>query len=106
MGGNMAEDLVKITRALLRVSDKSGLIEFAKVLASHGVELISTGGTSKAIKDAGIPVKDISEVTGFPEMLDGRVKTLHPVVTGAILAIRGNAAHMAALKEHGIEPID
>ena len=74
----MAEDKVKIKRALISVSDKSGLIEFAKELAAHGVELISTGGTAKAIKDAGIPVKDISEVTGFPEMLDGRVKTLHP----------------------------
>ncbi len=102
----MAEDLVKIKRALLSVSDKSGLIEFAKVLASHGVELISTGGTAKAIKDAGIPVKDISEVTGFPEMLDGRVKTLHPVVHGGLLSLRDNPEHMETIAKHNIKPID
>ncbi len=102
----MAEDLVKIKRALLSVSDKSGLIDFAKVLVEHGVELISTGGTAKAIKDAGLPVKDISEVTGFPEMLDGRVKTLHPVVHGGLLSLRDNAEHMATIEKHHIKPID
>ena len=102
----MAEDKVKIKRALISVSDKSGLIEFAKELAAHGVELISTGGTAKAIKDAGIPVKDISEVTGFPEMLDGRVKTLHPVVHGGLLSLRDNKEHMETIAKHKIQPID
>ena len=102
----MAEDKVKIKRALISVSDKSGLIEFAKELAAHGVELISTGGTAKAIKDAGIPVKDISEVTGFPEMLDGRVKTLHPVVHGGLLSLRDNKEHMDTIAKHKIQPID
>jgi phosphoribosylaminoimidazolecarboxamide formyltransferase/IMP cyclohydrolase len=102
----MAENLVKIKRALLSVSDKSGLIDFAKALSSHGVELISTGGTAKAIKDAGLPVKDISEVTGFPEMLDGRVKTLHPVVHGGLLSLRDNKEHMETIAKHKIQPID
>src|SRR5581483_7253401 len=102
----MAEDIVKIKRALLSVSDKIGLIEFAKHLAAHGVELISTGGTSKAIKDAGLAVKDISEVTGFPEMLDGRVKTLHPVVHGGLLSLRDNKEHMETIAKHNIKPID
>ena len=102
----MAEDKVKIKRALISVSDKSGLIEFAKELAAHGVELISTGGTAKAIKDAGIPVKDISDVTGFPEMLDGRVKTLHPVVHGGLLSLRDNKEHMETIAKHKIQPID
>jgi len=102
----VAEDKVKIKRALISVSDKSGLIEFAKELAAHGVELISTGGTAKAIKDAGIPVKDISEVTGFPEMLDGRVKTLHPVVHGGLLSLRDNKEHMETIAKHKIQPID
>jgi phosphoribosylaminoimidazolecarboxamide formyltransferase / IMP cyclohydrolase len=97
---------VKIKRALLSVSDKSGLIPFAQILAAAGVELISTGGTAKALRDAGLAVKDISEHTGFPEMLDGRVKTLHPLVHGGLLYIRGNAAHEAAVKQHGISPID
>src|SRR5688572_13169024 len=96
----------KIARALLSVSDKSGLVEFAKELAAAGVELISTGGTAKALRDAGLAVKDISEHTGFPEMLDGRVKTLHPKVHGGLLYIRGNATHEAAVKEHSISPID
>jgi phosphoribosylaminoimidazolecarboxamide formyltransferase / IMP cyclohydrolase len=96
----------KIRRALVSVTDKSGLTEFAQVLASFGVELISTGGTAKALRDAGLEVKDISELTGFPEMLDGRVKTLHPRVHGGLLYIRGNAQHEAAAAAHGIKPID
>ena len=97
---------VKVQRALLSVSDKTGLVDFAKTLASHGVELISTGGTCKALREAGLSVKDISEVTGFPEMLDGRVKTLHPVVHGGLLAVRDNPEHMATIQKHGIKPID
>ena len=97
---------MKIHRALLSVSDKTGLVPFAKTLAAAGVELISTGGTAKALRDAGLAVKDISEHTGFPEMLDGRVKTLHPKVHGGLLYIRGNATHEAAVKAHGITPID
>jgi len=96
----------KIKRALLSVSDKSGLAEFAKKLDGMGVELISTGGTAKMLKDAGLPVKDVADVTGFPEMMDGRLKTLHPVVHGGLLAVRGNAEHEAAQKEHGIGDID
>jgi phosphoribosylaminoimidazolecarboxamide formyltransferase / IMP cyclohydrolase len=95
-----------IRRALLSVTDKTGLVEFARVLVGFGVELVSTGGTAKALRDAGLAVKDISELTGFPEMLDGRVKTLHPRVHGGLLYIRGNAEHEAAVKAHGIEPID
>ena len=95
-----------IRRALLSVTDKTGLVEFAQALASHGVELISTGGTAKALRAAGLSVKDISELTGFPEMLDGRVKTLHPRVHGGLLYIRGNAEHEAAVAAHGIQPID
>src|SRR5579862_5035123 len=99
-------DLRRISRALLSVSDKTGLIEFARNLASHGIELISTGGTAKALKDAGLKVMDVSEVTGFTEMMDGRVKTLHPKVHGGLLAIRDNAEHVQAMKTHGIAPID
>ncbi len=98
--------MAKIQRALLSVSDKSGLVPFAQTLADAGVELISTGGTAKALRDAGLKVKDISEHTGFPEMLDGRVKTLHPKVHGGLLYIRGNTTHEAAAREHGILPID
>ena len=97
---------MKIHRALLSVSDKTGLVPFAQILASHGVELISTGGTAKTLREAGLVVKDISEHTGFPEMLDGRVKTLHPKVHGGLLYIRGNATHEAAVKQHAIKPID
>ena len=97
---------LRIRRALLSVSDKTGLIEFASALAGMGVELISTGGTSAALRAEGLPVKDVSELTGFPEMLDGRVKTLHPKVHGGLLAIRGNKQHAAQSAEHGIEPID
>ncbi len=96
----------KISRALLSVSDKTGLVPFAQALAAAKVELISTGGTAKALRDAGLTVKDISEHTGFPEMLDGRVKTLHPKVHGGLLYIRGNAQHEAAVNEHSITPID
>jgi phosphoribosylaminoimidazolecarboxamide formyltransferase/IMP cyclohydrolase len=96
----------KITRALLSVTDKSGLPAFAKGLARHGVELISTGGTARLLREAGLTVRDVSEVTGFPEMLDGRVKTMHPRICAGVLAIRSNPAHMAALAEHSIEPID
>ncbi len=96
----------RITRALLSVSDKTGLIEFAKALTGHGVELVSTGGTAKAIKDAGLKVIDVAELTGFPEMMDGRVKTLHPKVHGGLLAIRDNKDHAGSMSEHGIKPID
>jgi phosphoribosylaminoimidazolecarboxamide formyltransferase/IMP cyclohydrolase len=96
----------RIVRALLSVSDKSGLVEFARALAGHGVELISTGGTAKALKDAGLKVIDVAELTGFPEMMDGRVKTLHPTVHGGLLAIRDNKSHTAAMEAHGIRAID
>ncbi|MBZ5505947.1 MAG: bifunctional phosphoribosylaminoimidazolecarboxamide formyltransferase/IMP cyclohydrolase [Acidobacteriia bacterium] len=96
----------KIQRAILSVTDKTGLVDFARQLAALKVELVSTGGTAKLLREAGITVKDISELTGFPEMMDGRVKTLHPKVHGGILHIRGNASHVAAAKEHGIQPID
>ena len=96
----------QVRRALLSVTDKTGLVEFAGVLAGLGVELISTGGTARALREAGLKVKDISQLTGFPEMLDGRVKTLHPRVHGGLLYIRGNKEHEAAVAEHGIEPID
>ena len=99
-------DLRPIRRALLSVTDKTGLIDFARVLASFGVDLVSTGGTARALREAGLAVRDISDLTGFPEMLDGRVKTLHPKVHGGILHIRDNAEHMAAVAEHDIEPID
>src|SRR6187401_3116098 len=99
-------DLRRVTRALISVSDKTGLVEFARGLASHGVELVSTGGTAQAIKDAGLKVIDVSELTGFPEMMDGRVKTLHPKVHGGLLAIRDNKEHAAAMAAHGIRPID
>jgi phosphoribosylaminoimidazolecarboxamide formyltransferase / IMP cyclohydrolase len=96
----------RVTRALLSVSDKSGLIEFARALAGYGIDLVSTGGTAKEIAAAGLQVTDVSELTGFPEMMDGRVKTLHPKVHGGLLAIRDNAEHRQAMKSHGIEPID
>ena len=96
----------RIQRAILSVTDKTGLVEFARRLAAMGVELVSTGGTAKLLRDSSIEVKDISELTGFPEMLDGRVKTLHPKVHGGILHIRGNEKHRRAAEEHGIQPID
>lgn len=98
--------MARIKRAILSVTDKTGLVEFATRLAAMGIELVSTGGTAKLLRDAGVAVKDISELTGFPEMLDGRVKTLHPRVHGGILHVRGNPAHQAAVLEHGIPPID
>lgn len=98
--------MAKLQRALLSVSDKTGLVDLARGLVAAGVDLLSTGGTAKAIRDAGLPVKDISEHTGFPEMLDGRVKTLHPLVHGGLLYLRGNAEHEATVKAHGILPID
>ena len=97
---------VKIKRALLSVSDKSGLVELGHALAKRDVELVSTGGTAKTLRDAGLQVKDISDLTGFPEMMDGRVKTLHPKVHGGLLAVRDNAEHAASMKEHGIGAID
>lgn len=100
------QSLQKINRALISVSDKTGLVEFAQTLAKHQVELISTGGTAKLLREAALAVRDVSEVTGFPEMLDGRVKTLHPKVHGGILGIRANAEHQAKMTEHGIVPID
>src|SRR5882724_3807940 len=99
-------ELRRVTRALISVSDKSGLIDFARGLVSHGIELVSTGGTAKALNDAGLKVMDVSELTGFPEMMDGRVKTLHPKVHGGLLAIRDNKEHAAAMDAHGIRPID
>src|SRR5918998_3827971 len=99
-------DQVKVTRALLSVSDKTGLVELGRALAGHGVELVSTGGTAKALRDAGLEVRDISDLTGFPEMMDGRVKTLHPKVHGGLLAVRDDPEHAAAMAEHGIAPID
>ncbi|MGD8327615.1 MAG: bifunctional phosphoribosylaminoimidazolecarboxamide formyltransferase/IMP cyclohydrolase, partial [Sphingomonadales bacterium] len=95
-----------IRRALLSVSDKTGLIEFAKALAEAGVELISTGGTARAIREAGIDVKDVSDVTGFPEMMDGRVKTLHPTIHGGLLGLRDEPSHAKAMTDHNIAPID
>jgi phosphoribosylaminoimidazolecarboxamide formyltransferase / IMP cyclohydrolase len=96
----------KIQRAVLSVTDKTGIVDFARKLDGLKVELVSTGGTGKLLRDSGVPVKDISELTGFPEMMDGRVKTLHPKVHGGILHVRANPAHLAAARQHGIEPID
>ncbi|REJ77645.1 MAG: bifunctional phosphoribosylaminoimidazolecarboxamide formyltransferase/IMP cyclohydrolase PurH [Acidobacteria bacterium] len=99
-------ELRKIRRALVSVSDKEGIADFAGKLAEMGVEIVSTGGTAKALKEAGVDVKEVSDLTGFPEMMDGRVKTLHPKVHGALLAVRDNESHRSAMEEHGIEPID
>jgi phosphoribosylaminoimidazolecarboxamide formyltransferase/IMP cyclohydrolase len=99
-------DLKPVRRALLSVTDKSNLIEFARELAGFGVELVSTGGTARTLREAGLTVRDISDLTGFPEMLDGRVKTLHPKVHGGLLYVRDNPEHVAAVQAHGIEPID
>src|SRR5688572_8824674 len=106
MNKENTEGLRHIRRALVSVSDKTGLVEFARALKEFGVELLSTGGTAKALREAGLEVRDVSEVTGFPEMLDGRVKTLHPRIHGGILAVRDNPDHARALEEHGIGPID
>ncbi len=106
MTEHKTEGLRKIRRALVSVSDKTGIVEFARELKRFEVEIISTGGTAKALREAGIEVRDISDVTGFPEMMDGRVKTLHPRIHGGLLALRDNEAHTAAMREHGIEAID
>jgi phosphoribosylaminoimidazolecarboxamide formyltransferase/IMP cyclohydrolase len=106
MNEQNTEGLRHIRRALLSVSDKAGLVEFARALRGFGVELLSTGGTAKALREAGLEVRDVTEVTGFPEMLDGRVKTLHPRIHGGILAVRDNPEHARALEEHSIGPID
>ena len=102
----MTQDIVPLKRALISVSDKTGLIDFARALDAKGVEILSTGGTAKALREAGIAVKDVAEITGFPEMMDGRVKTLHPVVHGGLLALRDDAGHQASAAEHGIGMID
>ena len=102
----MTDSIRRITRALISVSDKSGLVPFAEALAAAGVEIVSTGGTAAALTAAGVSVRDVAELTGFPEMMDGRVKTLHPAVHGGLLAIRDNAEHQDAAKQHTIEPID
>ncbi len=100
-------DLVPVKRALISVSDKTGLGDFARALVErHGVELISTGGTARYLRDLGLPVIDVADLTGFPEMMDGRVKTLHPAIHGGLLALRDNPEHVAAMNEHGIKPID
>src|SRR5436309_11848266 len=96
----------KIERALISVTDKTGVVDFARELSEAGIELISTGGTARTLRTSGLAVRDVSEVTGFPEMLDGRVKTMHPKITGGILAMRGKPDHLASLSEHGIPTID
>src|SRR3546814_15274882 len=93
-------------RALLSVSDKTGIVDLGKALAGKGVELVSTGGTAKALRDAGLTVRDIADLTGFPEMMDGRVKTLHPKVHGGLLGVRDDPEHAAAMRDHAIGPID
>jgi len=98
--------VAKVTRALISVSNKEGILDFARGISKLGIEILSTGGTAKMLRDVGIPVKDVSEFTGFPEMLDGRVKTLHPKVHGGILGKRNNPNHVKQMKQHGIEPID
>ena len=102
----MTDQRLPVRRALLSVSDKTGLIELAQALAARNVELLSTGGTAKALRDAGLAVRDVSDVTGFPEIMDGRVKTLHPKVHGGLLARRDLPEHMAALRRHNIHTID
>jgi phosphoribosylaminoimidazolecarboxamide formyltransferase / IMP cyclohydrolase len=102
----MIEHLRRATRALISVSDKSGVVALARALTEHSIELVSTGGTRKALIDAGLKVLDVSDLTGFPEMMDGRVKTLHPAVHGGLLAVRDNAQHVEAMHAHMIRPID
>jgi phosphoribosylaminoimidazolecarboxamide formyltransferase / IMP cyclohydrolase len=102
----MADQLRRVSRALLSVSDKTGLVDFARTLAGYGVELVSTGGTAKALAAAGLAVRDVADLTGYPEMMDGRVKTLHPNVHGGLLAIRSNEEHARAMADHGIAAID
>ena len=102
----MSIDRLPVRRALLSVSDKAGLLALARELNQLQVELLSTGGTARALREAGIPVRDVSEVTGFPEIMDGRVKTLHPVVHGGLLGVRDAADHAEAMTTHNIGPID
>ena len=99
-------DLAPLRRALISVSDKTGLIDLGTALTNRGVEILSTGGSAKSLRNAGIAVTDVADVTGFPEMMDGRVKTLHPKVHGGLLALRDNEDHVAAMDEHGIGAID
>ncbi|HHS93897.1 MAG TPA: bifunctional phosphoribosylaminoimidazolecarboxamide formyltransferase/IMP cyclohydrolase, partial [Rhodobacterales bacterium] len=99
-------DLSPVRRALISVSDKSGLADLGKALTARGVEILSTGGSAKALREAGVAVRDVADVTGFPEMMDGRVKTLHPMVHGGLLALRDNPEHLAAMDEHDIGGID
>jgi phosphoribosylaminoimidazolecarboxamide formyltransferase/IMP cyclohydrolase len=106
MTQNHNQELRQIRRALISVSDKTGIVDFARELKTFGVEIISTGGTAKTLRDAGIDVLEVSDVTGFPEMMDGRVKTLHPKIHGALLGLRDNAEHVEAMRKHSIEPID
>ncbi len=98
--------MIAVRRALMSVTDKSGLVEFAKGLAGFGVQMLSTGGTAKTLRESGLDITEVSDYTGFPEMLDGRVKTLHPKIHGGILGIRDNAEHVSTMARHGIEPID
>ncbi|MGH6923723.1 MAG: bifunctional phosphoribosylaminoimidazolecarboxamide formyltransferase/IMP cyclohydrolase, partial [Propylenella sp.] len=97
---------LRIERALISVSDKTGIVELARALAAHGAEIVSTGGTAKALAEGGVAVTDVSAVTRMPEMMDGRVKTLHPAIHGGLLAIRDDPAHGEAMRSHGIRPID
>lgn len=96
----------KIERAIISVTDKSGIVDFAKLLSRFGVEILSTGGTARALREGGVSVTDISDYTGFPEMMDGRVKTLHPKVHGGLLGLRANPEHVKMMREHGIKAID
>ena len=97
---------MRVRRALVSVHDKTGVVDFARALAGLGVEILSTGGTARLLRESGVPVREVSDVTGFPEMLDGRVKTLHPKIHGGILARRDVPAHLEALDRHGVPPID
>ena len=99
-------DLIPVRRALISVSNKKGLVDLAMALVAGGIEICSTGGSGKVMKNAGIPVKDVATITNFPEMMDGRLKTLHPNVHGGLLALRNNPGHLASMKEHGISGID
>ena len=102
----MVCSLRPVSRALISVSDKNGIVDFATALAEKNIELVSTGGTAETLSKAGLTVRDVSELTGYPDMMDGRVKTLHPSVHGGLLAIRDNEKHQAAMTEHNIQPID
>jgi len=102
----VSSGVTKVRRALVSVHDKSGVVDFCRALAESGIEIVSTGGTATLLRESGVPVRDVSEVTGFPEMMDGRVKTLHPKIHGGILARRDVPAHLEALARHEIPPID